>query len=394
MRAGFLPATPAIMLGAIIFITLFTFFSVPVGAIADTTRPTIIMVSPENNQVTIGTHDAVTVRFSEQMDPSTINENTFTVFQRTTPKAGSPSTAYRTRQIAGVISYDGVTATATFTPKDPSLSDPSYNPMQPNQIYGNVFTASITSGVKDIAGNSISRDFMWSFTTGGDWFNTGASTSQSNQSSAAVIIPASTAPPTQAPTTLPPATASNTSWIWWTLGGLAAVIMAALIYAFATRSDKKSVRQKDSLTKRTNKRSDFGSTHLVMDLEGIGPKYSKALQTIGILDTYQLWKANPVNVSHKTGAPLTTVKSWQNMAELASINGIGPQYAELLERSGIHSIDQLKSYNANKLLNLVQQKQDSLNINIQGNTPGIPLVENWIDQAREHKFSAQERQTA
>ena len=75
------------------------------------------------------------------------------------------------------------------------------------------------------------------------------------------------------------------------------------------------------------------------------------------------------------------------MAELACVKDIGPQYAELLERSGIHSVDQLKNSDPNEVLRLVRKKQDSLQLNIQGNSPGHATVENWVEQARDHKFS-------
>jgi predicted flap endonuclease-1-like 5' DNA nuclease len=83
------------------------------------------------------------------------------------------------------------------------------------------------------------------------------------------------------------------------------------------------------------------------------------------------------------------------MAELASVKDIGPQYAELLERSGVHTINQLKNYDTTELLNIVRAKENSLKINIQGNTPGPALVENWIAEARDHTFTnPEEGQTA
>jgi len=138
----------------------------------------------------------------------------------------------------------------------------------------------------------------------------------------------------------------------------------------------------------------FGDTLPVMDLEGIGPEHSRELRAMGIEDTAQLWNADPVTVARKTGAPVSLVRSWQRMAELASVKDIGPQYAELLERSGVHSINQLKGYKPNALLKLVREKQDSLDVNIQGNTPGHAIVEHWIAAARNHGSSGTKRQAA
>jgi hypothetical protein len=144
------------------------------GAI-DTIPPTILYlspltsVSPSNNEMNVPLHMPITVMFSEDMDPLTINKNTFTVEQRTTPIAGSDADQYRSLPIEGTITYSD--RKATFTSKER---------FTPSQIYGNVFTVTITKGVKDIAGNALLNDYIWSFTTGTSAFNTGGTTSQTN----------------------------------------------------------------------------------------------------------------------------------------------------------------------------------------------------------------------
>jgi hypothetical protein len=72
------------------------------------------------------------------MNPATINTLTFTLAKGTTP-------------IAGVISYTALTA--SFVPTTSLL---------PNTTY----TATVTAGVKDIAGNAMINNYVWSFTTG------------------------------------------------------------------------------------------------------------------------------------------------------------------------------------------------------------------------------------
>jgi hypothetical protein len=136
------------------------------------TNPIIVQVTPANNQSDIKTHADVVVRFSEPMDAKTINNATFIVQQRTTPVAGSASMEYRTMQVEGTIVYDGLTA--TFTP----IESVSFNPLQPSMQFGNVFTVTVTTGAKDLAGNPLAENYIWSFTTGGDAFNTDATTSQ------------------------------------------------------------------------------------------------------------------------------------------------------------------------------------------------------------------------
>ena len=377
------------------FILIFSIiFALTTSAQTDTTRPTILSVSPMNNEADIELDDVITVTFSEMMDYKTINETTFIVYQRTTPGVDSPSSEYRSIQREGIVTYEGDTATFSAKP----------NEIQPNQIYGNVFTVIITTGAKDLSGNSLSRDYMWSFTTGPSQFNTdfntGASTSQLDQS---IVSNSEQETENQEESTLAPFVgneqqtqntqqlqnpqqSSNSSFWFWLILGALILLVAVVIFSLLAYQPK---RRKVIVTNKTtsNKPNPFGDIHPINNLEGIGPTYKKALNSIGISDTKQLWLANTFNVSKQIGVSAIIVKSWQNMAELASVKDIGPQYAELLERSGVHNIEQLKSYNVKNLLNLIQKKQASLKINIQGNVPGKALVENWIDQAKHHNFA-------
>src|SRR5436190_1286250 len=72
------------------------------------------------------------------MDPSTINTSTFTLKRGTTP-------------VAGTVNYSGVTA--TFAPAG-------------NLAPLTTYTATISAGARDLAGNALPADLVWSFTTG------------------------------------------------------------------------------------------------------------------------------------------------------------------------------------------------------------------------------------
>lgn len=371
----------ALLIIALIMVAFTTLITVFAATTTDFTRPTIISASPANIEKDVSTIEPITIIFSEDMNPTTINTNTIIVKQRSTPEFDE----YRSIPIEGTVTYKG--RTATFIPN---------HPFAPNQQYGNVFRVTITTGATDLAGNSLSRNYVWSFTTGADKFYTGTSTSQLDQSATPVVGPVTTPTATNTPpiattpiTNAQPASTSSSSGIWI----IAALILIFLIIAI-TALLMKPARQKNKNEIQTARRSPFGDIHPVKDIEGIGPTYNKELQAMGIKNTKQLWNADAARVARETSAPLTSVKSWQNMAELACIKDIGPQYAELLERSGIHSIDQLKSSNPDKLLKRVRDKQDSLEINIQGNSPGHAMVEHWINEAKDHKFSESGGQTA
>ena len=354
----------------------------------DTTQPTVAMTLPANNAINVATNGQIMIQFSEPMDPSTITTNTILVLQRTTPQTGSAVGDYRFLKVPGTVAYSGLWA--IFTPT---------NPLAPNQEFGNVYTITATDGAKDLAGNTLARDYMFSFTTGLLPFFTDSTTSQLDQTpiTIAPTVPAVPAPVTQVapaplPTPVAAATESSFPWIWLIVGLIVVLVIALLIaMSMGSSNDATAVPSTPLLVakKKHTKPSPFGDVSPVIAIEGVGPEYSERLVGMGIKNTKQLWEANATQVANAIRVPVHTVQSWQRMAELISVNDIGPQYAELLERSGVHSIDQLKSSTPTKLLAMVRKKQDSLKINIQGNHLGQATVSHWIDEAKAHKATVE-----
>ncbi len=113
-------------------------WSFTTGTLADVTAPTVMSTVPANAATGVAFNTKVSATFSEAMDPSTITATTFTLKQGATA-------------ITGLVTYVGTTA--TFSPAANLL---------PNLVY----TGTITTGAKDLAGNSLASDFVWSFTTG------------------------------------------------------------------------------------------------------------------------------------------------------------------------------------------------------------------------------------
>jgi hypothetical protein len=109
------------------------------GNSPDTTVPTVSSTSPLNVSTDVSRNIVVTIQFSEAMESSTINASTFTLVKGTTP-------------VSGVVAYSGTTA--TFTSSTALAASSAY-------------TATLTTGAKDLAGNAIASNIVWSFTTGG-----------------------------------------------------------------------------------------------------------------------------------------------------------------------------------------------------------------------------------
>jgi len=113
-------------------------FTFTTGSNPDITAPTVTSTIPINAAVDIVVSSVISANFSEAMNPATINAATFTL-------ADSGANA-----VSGTVGY--TSGTATFTP-DASLN------------YNETYTATITTGVEDMAGNSLASDYTWSFTT-------------------------------------------------------------------------------------------------------------------------------------------------------------------------------------------------------------------------------------
>ena len=121
------------------FVCLMLIFDRIAQAAPDTTPPTVISTSPVNGATNVAINSAITATFSERMDASTITTATFIVSD-----GGS--------QISGTVSYNSGQKKATFTPSG-------------NLSYSTTYTAMITTGVKDEAGNPMVSDYTWSFIT-------------------------------------------------------------------------------------------------------------------------------------------------------------------------------------------------------------------------------------
>ncbi len=101
--------------------------------------PTVISTDPINNATGVGFNKIVAATFSVPMDASTLTTATVTLKHGTT-------------LVAGVVTYNGATATTFFTPSIALL---------PNTVY----TGTITTGAKNVVGTPLASDYVWTFTT-------------------------------------------------------------------------------------------------------------------------------------------------------------------------------------------------------------------------------------
>lgn len=99
--------------------------------------PRVILTDPFSGETGVSVTKVVTATFDMAMDPLTLTTSTFTLKQGTT-------------SILGSVNYSG--NSATFTPNNPLLANA-------------VFTATLTTGVKNGVGIPIAANYVWTFTT-------------------------------------------------------------------------------------------------------------------------------------------------------------------------------------------------------------------------------------
>ena len=90
----------------------------------------------------------------------------------------------------------------------------------------------------------------------------------------------------------------------------------------------------------------------IIDIEGVGDVYAEKL-----------------------------ILRWTNHADLFRINGVGPQFSELLEKAGVDTVKEFRHRVAENL----QPKLEEINaeFKICGRVPSVAEVQKMIDQAKE-----------
>jgi hypothetical protein len=114
-------------------------WSFTTGLIADTTAPTVTATNPPDITSNVALNQVITAVFSEQLNSTTTTDASFTL------------TAGAVSSVAGTVVCPG--STMTFTPTVNLAPSTSY-------------TARITTLVRDLAGNALANDYVWSFLTG------------------------------------------------------------------------------------------------------------------------------------------------------------------------------------------------------------------------------------
>ena len=121
------------------------------------------------------------------------------------------------------------------------------------------------------------------------------------------------------------------------------------------------------------------------EIEGIGPAYAEKLASAGVTSVEKLLEAGKsskgrAELAEKTGLDAKSILKWVNHADLMRINGVGPQFAELLEASGVDTVPELAQRNAANLA----AKMEEVNAakNLANRVPSETEVTKWVEEAK------------
>jgi predicted flap endonuclease-1-like 5' DNA nuclease len=125
----------------------------------------------------------------------------------------------------------------------------------------------------------------------------------------------------------------------------------------------------------------------IVEVEGIGNVYAEKLAAAGISTTESLLErcgsaAGRQAVAASTGISADQLLKWTNHVDLMRINGVGSEYADLLEAAGVDSPAELAQRNAANLAQTFQEV-DAARPNWIRQIPSEATVAGWIAQARE-----------
>lgn len=121
-------------------------------------------------------------------------------------------------------------------------------------------------------------------------------------------------------------------------------------------------------------------------IEGIGPAIEEKLKSAGIDSCEELLEQGASAQGRKaiieaSGVSETLMLKFVNHADLCRIKGVGGEYAELLEASGVDSVPELAQRNADNLA----QKMTEVNAekSLVRSLPSAETVSGWVGQAKD-----------
>ncbi len=124
----------------------------------------------------------------------------------------------------------------------------------------------------------------------------------------------------------------------------------------------------------------------VIEIEGVGEAYAAKLNEAGIETAAEYLEvcktpAGRKSLGEKTEISCKLILKWANHTDLYRVPGIGPQFAELLEASGVDTVKELRHRKPEALA----AKLEAVNAEkkLTRRVPSVKEVEKMIEAAKE-----------
>lgn len=124
----------------------------------------------------------------------------------------------------------------------------------------------------------------------------------------------------------------------------------------------------------------------VADIEGVGPVFAEKLAAAGVRTTDDLLASGATrkgreDLAQTSGLSHQQILDWVNRADLYRIKGIGSEFSDLLEMTGVDTVAELARRNAANL-HAAFNKTLADRPNVVRRLPSESQVADWIEQAK------------
>ncbi len=123
----------------------------------------------------------------------------------------------------------------------------------------------------------------------------------------------------------------------------------------------------------------------IATIEGIGPVYAEKLTAAGVKTVEALLEAakDPKGrkaLAEASGVDEKKILEWANKADLMRIKGVGEEYSDLLEASGVDTVKELKHRKPENLL--AKMTEVNAEKKLVRALPTLKSVTDWVEQAK------------
>ena len=127
------------------------------------------------------------------------------------------------------------------------------------------------------------------------------------------------------------------------------------------------------------------ANYKVEEIEGIGPVIGEKLRNSGVKDTdtllaRSLTPKDRKSLAEESELTINQILKFANLADLFRINGVGSEFAELLEAAGVDTVPELAQRNASNLTQMMTAKNEERKLTRR--VPSEKEVSKWVEQAK------------